>query len=114
MEKCVAAVFTISMVFAVFADMSHFPKPRPTALVSIRLDYHNSLHYNTANKDIAKPQFVQNYLAMVVMHSPHLSRSQCHFRTHCIGSLCTIALFSRFVQQLIKPSHQHNRHRNSR
>ena len=36
-----------------------------TALVSSRLDYCNSLLYNTANKDIAKLQRVQNCLARV-------------------------------------------------
>ncbi|KAK2186163.1 hypothetical protein NP493_212g05008 [Ridgeia piscesae] len=46
-----------------------------TALVSSRLDYCNSLLYNTANKDIAKLQRVQNCLASVVTRSPHFSRS---------------------------------------
>ena len=36
------------------------------ALVSSRLDYCNSLLYNTANKDLAKLHRVQNYLARVV------------------------------------------------
>ena len=40
-----------------------------TALVSSRLDYCNSLLYNTANKDIAKLRRVQNYLASVVTRS---------------------------------------------
>ena len=46
-----------------------------TALVSSRLDYCNSLLYNTANKDIARLQRVQNCLARVVTHSPHFSSS---------------------------------------
>ena len=46
-----------------------------TALVSSRLDYCNSLLYNTANKDIAKLQRVQNWLARVVPRSPNFSRS---------------------------------------
>ena len=46
-----------------------------TALVSSRLDYCNSLLYNTANKDIAKLQRVQNCLARVVTRSPRFSRS---------------------------------------
>ena len=46
-----------------------------TALVSSRLDYYNSLLYNTANKDIAELQRVQLFLARVVTHSPRLSRS---------------------------------------
>ena len=41
-----------------------------TALVSSRLDYCNSLLYNTANKDIARLQRVQNCLARVVTRSP--------------------------------------------
>ncbi|KAK2192605.1 hypothetical protein NP493_26g06024 [Ridgeia piscesae] len=40
-----------------------------TALVSSRLDYCNSLIYNTANKHIAKLQRVQNCIARVVMRS---------------------------------------------
>ena len=46
-----------------------------TALVSSRLDYCNSLLYNTANKDIARLQRVQNCLARVVTHSPRFSSS---------------------------------------
>ena len=46
-----------------------------TALVSSRLDYCNSLLYNTANKDIAKLQRIQNCLARVVTRSPRFSRS---------------------------------------
>ena len=46
-----------------------------TALVTSRLDYCNSLLYNTANKDIAKLQRVQNCLARVVTRSPWFSRS---------------------------------------
>ena len=46
-----------------------------TALVSSRLDYCNSLLYNTANKDIARLQGVQNCLARVVTHSPRFSSS---------------------------------------
>ena len=45
------------------------------ALVSSRLSYCNSLLYNTANKDIAKLQCVQNCLARVVTRSPRFSRS---------------------------------------
>ena len=41
-----------------------------TALVGSRLDYCNSLLYNTASKDIAKLQCVQNCLARVVTCSP--------------------------------------------
>ena len=40
-----------------------------TALVSSRLDYCNSLIYNTANKHIAKRQRVQNCIARVVTRS---------------------------------------------
>ena len=65
--KHVAAVFTISTISAVFAGISL------SALVSSRLDYCNSLLYNTANKDIAKLQHVQNCLARAVMHSPLFS-----------------------------------------
>ena len=50
-------------------------KTIPTALVTSRLDYCNSLLYNTANKDIAKLQRVQNCLARVVTRSPRFSRS---------------------------------------
>ena len=46
-----------------------------TALVSSRLEYCNSLLYNTANKDIAKLQRVQNCFARVVTRSPRFSRS---------------------------------------
>ena len=46
-----------------------------TALVSSRLDYCNSLLYNTASKDIAKLQRVQNCLARVVTYSPNFSHS---------------------------------------
>ena len=68
-----------------------------TALVSSRLDYCNSLLYNTANKDIAKLQRFQNCLARVVTRSPCFSRSVPLLKSlHWL--LCTIALFSRFVQ----------------
>ena len=67
-----------------------------TALVSSILDYCNYL-YNTANKDIAKLQRVQNCLARVVTRSPRFSRSV-RLLKHCIGYLCTIASFSKFVQ----------------
>ena len=70
-----------------------------TALVSSRLDYGNSLLYNTANKDIAKLQRVQNCLARVVTRSPRFSRSvpllkslhwlPVHYRI--IFKMCTIA-----------------------
>ena len=70
-----------------------------TALVSSRLDYCNSLLYNTANKDIAKLQRVQNCLARVVTRSPRFSRSvpllkslhwlPVHYRI--IFKMCTIA-----------------------
>ena len=64
-----------------------------------RLDYCNSLLYNTANKDIAKLQRVQNCLARVVTRSPRFSRSvpllkslhwlPVHYRI--IFKMCTIA-----------------------
>ena len=70
-----------------------------TALISSRLDYCNSLLYNTANKDIAKLQRVQNCFAWVVMRSPSFSRSvpllkslhwlPVHYRI--IFKMCTIA-----------------------
>ena len=70
-----------------------------TALVSSRLDYCNSLLYNTANKDIAKLQRVQIFLARVVTRSPRFSRSlpllkslhwfPGHYRI--IFKICTIA-----------------------
>ena len=70
-------VFTISVIFAVFAGLYHFPllKTIATALVSSRLDYCNSLLYNIANKAIAKLQRVQNCLARVVTRSPRFSPS---------------------------------------
>jgi len=47
-----------------------------TVLVSSRFDYCNSLLYNTANKDIAKLQRVQNCLARVVVtRSSRFTRS---------------------------------------
>ena len=46
-----------------------------TALVSSRLDYCNSLLYNTANKDVARLQCVQNCLARIVTRSPRFSSS---------------------------------------
>ena len=70
-----------------------------TALVSSRLDYCNSLLYNTTNKDIAKLQRVHNCLARVVTRSPRSSRSvpllkslhwlPVHYRI--IIKICTIA-----------------------
>ena len=70
-----------------------------TALVSSILDYCNSLLYNTANKDVAKLQRVQNCLARVVTRSPRFSRSvpllkslhwlPVHYRI--IFKMCTIA-----------------------
>ena len=70
-----------------------------TALVSTRLDYCNSLLYNTANKDIAKLQPIQNCLARVVTRSPRFSRSEPLLKSlhwlpvHCriIFKICTIA-----------------------
>ena len=46
-----------------------------TALVSSRLDYYNSLLYNTANKDIVRLQRVHKCLARVVTRSPSFSSS---------------------------------------
>ena len=65
-----------------------------TALVSSRLDYCNSLLYNTANKDIAKLQRIQNCLVRVVTRSPPFYRSvpllkSVHYRI--IFKICTIA-----------------------
>ena len=70
-----------------------------TALVTSILDYCNSLLYNTANKDIAILQRVQNCLARVVTRSPRFSRSvpllkslhwlPVHYRI--IFKICTIA-----------------------
>ena len=50
-----------------------FRRTTATNLVSSRLDYCNSLLYNTPNKDIAKRQRVQHYLARVVMRSSCVS-----------------------------------------
>ena len=70
-----------------------------TALVSSRLDYCNSLLYNTANKDIARLQRVQNCLARVVTRSLRFSSSvpllkslhwlPVHYRI--IFKICTIS-----------------------
>ncbi|KAK2172574.1 hypothetical protein NP493_941g01032 [Ridgeia piscesae] len=70
-----------------------------TALVSSILDYCNSLLYNTANKDIARLQRVQNCLAKVVTRSPRFSSSvpllkslhwlPVHYRI--IFKICTIS-----------------------
>ena len=46
-----------------------------TALVTSTRDYSYSLLYNTANKDIAKLQRVQFFLAKVVTRSPRFCRS---------------------------------------
>ena len=46
-----------------------------TALVSSKLDYCNSLFHNTAEKDIAKLQRIQNCLARVVTKAPRFSSS---------------------------------------
>ena len=62
-----------------------------TALVSSRLDYCNSLLYNTANKDIAKLQRVQNCLARLVTRSPRFSRS-----VPLLTALATCALSHHF------------------
>ena len=75
-----------------------------TALVSSRLDYCNSLLYNTANKDIARLQRVQNCLARVVTRSPRFSSSVPLLKSRII------ALFSRFAQYPIKHSHLNNQH----
>ena len=63
-----------------------------TALVSSRLDYCNSLLYNTANKDIAKLQRVQNCLARVVTRSSFFSLSA----ASKITALATCALSHHF------------------
>ena len=60
-----------------------------TALISSRLDYYNVLLNNIAVKDITKLQGCNN---------------------HCIGSVCDIALFLRFVQLPIKPFQSNNLH----
>ena len=70
-----------------------------TALISSRLDYCNSLLYNTANKDIARLQRVQNCLARVVTRSPRFPSSvpllkslqwlPVHYRI--IFKICTIS-----------------------
>ena len=88
------------MIFVVFADFLSLSvaKTIATALVSSRLDYCNSLLYNTANKDIARLQCVQNCLARVVTRS-HFSSSvplikslhllPVHYRI--IFKICTIS-----------------------
>ena len=60
-----------------------------TALITNRLDYCNSLLYNTASKDILKLHCVQNCLARVVTRSPRFS----HCLTPKISSLvpCSIS-----------------------
>ena len=95
-RKHVVAVFTISVIFAIFAGLYNFPlhKAIATALVSSILGYCNSLLYNTANKDMTKLQLVQNCFARVVTRSPRFSRSvlllkSLHYRI--IVKICTIA-----------------------
>ena len=91
--KRVVAVFTISVIFAVYVT-----KTIATALVSSRLDYCNSLLHNIAIKDITKLQCVQNCLARVVTRSPRFSRSvpllkSLHWlpvRYRIIFKICTI------------------------
>ena len=77
-KKHAVAVSTISVIFVVFADF---------------------YQYNTANKDIARLQRVQNCLARVVTRSPRFSRSvpllkslhwlPVHYRI--IFKICTIS-----------------------
>ena len=76
-QKHAVAVSTISVIFVVFAYFVSLSvaKTIATALVSSRLDYCNSFLYNTANKDIARLQRVQNCLARVVTRSPRFSSS---------------------------------------
>ena len=100
-QKHAVAVSTISVIFVVFADFLSLSvaKTIATALVSSRLDYCNSLLYNTANKDIARLQRVQNCLARVVTRSPRFSSSvpllkslhwlPVHYRI--IFKICTIS-----------------------
>ena len=80
-----------------------------TALVSSRLDYCHSLHYNTANKDISKHQPACPKLFSKGSHafSSFFSLSA----ASKITALATCALshhFSKFVQKPIKHSHLHN------
>ena len=100
-QKHAVAVSTISVIFVVFADFLSLSvaKTIATALVSSILDYCNSLLYNTANKDIARLQRVQNCLARVVTRSPRFSSSvpllkslhwlPVHYRI--IFKICTIS-----------------------
>ena len=85
-------------------------KTNATALVSSRLDYCNSLLYNTANMDIAKLQRVQNCLARIDTRSPRFSRSvpllkslnwlPVHHRI--IFTICTIAYQGLYTTSISK------------
>ena len=86
-------------------------KTTTTALVSSRLDYCNSLLYNTANKDISKLQRLQIFLATVFTRSPRFSRLvlllkslrwlPVHYRS-----------FHDLYNSLSRHSHLHNQHIN--
>ena len=100
-QKHPIAVSNISVIFVVFADFLSLSiaKTIATALLSSRLEYCISLLYNTANKDIARLQRVQNCLARVVTRSASFSSSvpllkslhllPVHYRV--IFKICTIS-----------------------
>ncbi|KAK2194261.1 hypothetical protein NP493_1g08017 [Ridgeia piscesae] len=92
-----------------------------TALVSSRLDYCNSLLYNTANKDIARLQRVQNCLARVVRHSPRFSSSvpllkslhyfqDLHIFFICCCFYCQVALTMEHKNIALTMEHKNSTH----
>ena len=126
--KRAVAVFIISVIFAVFANMSlSVAKTIATPLVSSILDYCNSLLHNIAIKDITKLQRVQNCLARVVTRSPRFSRSvsllkSLHWlpvRYRIIFKICTItyqALSTKqpaYLHSMLTPARQPRQLRSS-
>ena len=63
-----------------------------TSLVSRKLDYCNSILYNTTNREINKLQSVQNCLARVVTRSPRF---------------CSVTLLLKSIQNKIQNMHPH-------
>ena len=73
-QICKSCFYHIRVLRRIRGKMSiSTAKTISTALISSRLDYCNSLQNNTAERDLAKLQRVQNYLARVVLRAPRFS-----------------------------------------
>ena len=84
-----------------------------TVLLSIRLDYYNSLLHGITDTDLTKLQYVQNWLARLVTNSPPLTRSvpllcSLHWLSTKFGILFKITLLTYKILREKEPVYLHS------